>query len=173
MNPVFFILYPDPPATDRACEHMASAWRRSPTGRRAARERLHISLNNIGGWAEPDEQAIAKAKEIASRTVLPSFVVALDHLVAWKGGTVVLTSDEGLIGVFNLYDALNNALADAGMSRRRDWAFSPHLTLIHHSAAEIDEFIAPVSWRVREFRLIRSIDGAGRHEPLGRWPLAE
>lgn len=33
--------------------------------------------------------------------------------------------------------------------------------------------VEPVSWRVREFVLVQSLQGKGVHRQLGKWPLQE
>jgi hypothetical protein len=45
------------------------------------------------------------------------------------------------------------------------------MTLLRDRAPVSETFIAPIAWRVREFVLIASHFGAGRHEILGRFSL--
>jgi 2'-5' RNA ligase len=59
-------------------------------------------------------------------------------------------------------------LARKGMRRLATTNFTPHVTLLY-DARDVDEFpVEPIGWTVKEFVLIRSLNG---HEHLVRWPL--
>jgi 2'-5' RNA ligase len=49
--------------------------------------------------------------------------------------------------------------------------FAPHHKLLRKPRDAPPEFIPPLRWWVREFLLIDSVHGEGRHEVLGRWTL--
>jgi 2'-5' RNA ligase len=54
------------------------------------------------------------------------------------------------------------------MKRLANTNFTPHVTLLY-DARDVDEYpIEPIGWTVKEFVLIRSLNG---HEHLVRWPL--
>jgi 2'-5' RNA ligase len=60
------------------------------------------------------------------------------------------------------------ALTRRGMRRLANTNFTPHVTLLY-DARDVDEYpIEPIGWTVKEFVLIRSLNG---HEHLVRWPL--
>jgi 2'-5' RNA ligase len=51
------------------------------------------------------------------------------------------------------------------------WAcgyFTPHVTLLYDKRSVEEQPIEPISWNVREFALIHSMNG---HTHLARWPL--
>ena len=55
-----------------------------------------------------------------------------------------------------------------GLRRLANTNFTPHVTLLY-DARDVDEYpIEPIGWTVKEFVLIRSLNG---HKHLVRWPL--
>jgi RNA 2',3'-cyclic 3'-phosphodiesterase len=175
---IFFALYPPPePAerigrlTDRLFETGALS------GRRVGRPRLHVSLNSLGEHSVLPERLIAHACAAVSQLTVPSFVLALNRVMSFETNKGlrprVLTGDDGLIGVFMLHHAIHEALAKAGLMRGREPPILPHLTLSREEGLWPDNFIDPIVWRVRDFRLVHSRHGEGRHNILGRWPLLD
>jgi 2'-5' RNA ligase len=170
---VYFALRPDPEA---AAEAVALAERlrarHGLTGRPVAPERLHVSLNWIGH--APAGQAVVKASEMVSALPLPSFRVAFNRVASFGGRAgqrpLVLFGEEGVIGVQRLYEALHLALTRAGIVQGPPQAFEPHMTLLWDPADIAQEFVEAIGWQVRELVLIDSV--VGRHNLLGRWPLA-
>ena len=60
------------------------------------------------------------------------------------------------------------ALTRRGMRRLANSNFTPHVTLLYDTR-DVEEYpIEPIGWTVKEFVLIRSLNG---HEHLVRWPL--
>jgi 2'-5' RNA ligase len=177
LHRLFFTLYPDP-ATAERISLLAERMRRRHglKGRPTASERLHISLNSLGLHSALPEQVIAKAVEVAANVRMRPFVVSLDRALSWKSATgkrpLVLVGDEGVAGVFVLYDAIQSTLADAGLMRRRERGIRPHITLLRDRLGAPEEFVDPVMWTVEDFALTHSPYGESRHNVLGRWPLA-
>ena len=178
---IFFAILPTESAADglyRLAQRERS--RRGMTGWPTARERLHTSLNGLGGHRELPRGLIDSAIEaggtIAARPFVRPFVVSFNRLGSWGRGdgprALVLRGDDGMAGVYALHGAIHRALGEAGAVRPRPRDFEPHLTLLRDRIAAPEEFIEPVSWRVQEFVLLDSIHGEGRHEVLGRWALA-
>ena len=174
---VFFAILPTEAAADglyRLAQRERS--RRGMTGWPTARERLHTSLNGLGGHPELPRRLIAQAIEACGTIAARPFVVSFNRLGSWGRGdgqrAFVLRGDDGMAGVSALHDVIHRALAEAGVVRPRPRDFEPHLTLLRDRIAAREEFIEPVSWWVQEFVLLDSIHGEGRHEVLGRWALA-
>jgi 2'-5' RNA ligase len=138
-------------------------------------DRLHVSLNSLGGHAEPPLELIARAKAAAVSVSMPPFVVALDRVAPWGRGSgerpVVAWADDGLIGARLLHARIHDALAAAGLAPDAEPAVEPHLTLLRAAAPAPLVFVEPISWRVDAFVLLNSRRGANRLEQLGRWPL--
>lgn len=176
---VFFALQPDPPAAQQIAGLTAEARRRHGlSGKPISAERLHISLNFVGAFRGPPPRAlIDKARKVVEGlTGGRPFVVALNRLESWKGDAqshpLVLTGEDGVIGVTELFADLHKALAVAGMTPRREPQITPHVTLLHDRREAPGAFVEPVTWKVREFVLLDTVVGEGRHDVLGRWPLA-
>ncbi|MFL5295908.1 MAG: 2'-5' RNA ligase family protein [Phenylobacterium sp.] len=172
---LFFALQPDTPTAERMGRIAEQARRRhGPGGRPTAAPRLHLSLNFVGSFRGPPPRAVIdKARAVASEVAHPPFVIALDRVESWKGDPhpLVLVGGDGVIGVEALHGAIHRTMAAAGMAPRREPQFWAHVTLLRDRREAPAEPIEPVSWTVREFVLIDSVFGEGRHELLGRWRL--
>jgi 2'-5' RNA ligase len=174
---IFFAIRPEATAADglyRLAHRERS--RRGMTGWPTRAELLHVSLNSLGAHREPPRRLIVRAIDACRAISARPFVVSFNRLGSWGRGDgqrpFVLRGDEGMAGVYALHDAIHRALAAAGVVRPRPRDFEPHLTLLRDRIAAPEEIIEPVSWRVREFVLLDSVHGEGRHELLGRWVLA-
>jgi RNA 2',3'-cyclic 3'-phosphodiesterase len=145
------------------------------TGRRTPPDLFHLSLNNLGAYAAVPRDLIDFACEVASTIRAPSFVLALNCVMSFGGGSVerplVLGGDDGVIGADMLYERIYAALVARGL-RVRQTAFTPHLTLSWKDAPRPKRFIDPIAWRVSELRLVDGVHGERRHDILGCWSLA-
>ena len=80
----------------------------------------------------------------------------------------VLIGEKGLRRLQSFRQTLGAALTRRGLRRLANTNFTPHVTLLY-DARGVDEYpVEPIGWTVREFVLIRSLNG---HEHLVRWPL--
>jgi 2'-5' RNA ligase len=173
---IFFAIRPTPEAAERISRLAAEFRKRySLTGQPVAPEHLHISLNFVGQFAEPDRQVIDRAKAAVAEVAMPPFVVALDRVGSWGRGDgpkpMVLRGDDGVIGANLLHEQIHAALARAGSVGKAEPQIAPHLTLLRDKAEAPMQFIDPVTWAVEEFVLLDSVRGQGRHALLGRWRL--
>ena len=138
--------------------------------------RMHVSLNWVGGFHRPPTQVVGKARDVAATVAHAPFDISLNRIGTWQAGErpwpLVLWGDEGVIGVESLHRAIHRALVRLDMAQRREPEFAPHLTLLRDAAVMPEAFIEPVRWTVREFALIQSVYGEGRHDVLGRFPLS-
>jgi 2'-5' RNA ligase len=172
---VFFALQPDAPAAERIARLTADLRKRlSLSGKPVAGPRLHLSLNFVGGFrGPPPRAAIDKANQAVAEVVVRPFAVALNRVESWKGDPhpLVLAGEDEVIGVEGLHTTLHKALRAVEMAPRREPEVSPHMTLLWDRREVPAECVEPITWTVREFVLIDSVFGEGRHEVLGRWPL--
>lgn len=144
------------------------------TARPVPAERLHVSLNAVGAFLRPPGPVIDKARDAAATVRAKPFTVTFNRLGTWPAGDnpcVVLSGDEGVIGVNLLYSTIHRALVRAGMAPRREAGIAPHLTFVYDKAPVPETLIEPVSWTVDEFVLIYAVHGEGRFDVVGRWPL--
>jgi 2'-5' RNA ligase len=169
---IYFALQPDAEAAQALC-----AWdgRRGRAGPPMDPGRLHISLYSLGLHRGFPRQEVVDAVQAASGARHAPFMVELDRLATWGRGRgplpVVAWANDGVSGVHRLHDVLCQALAGTADWRRRKPAIEPHLTLWRAPGRTPETFIAPVRWWVREFVLLDSRYGEGRHEVLDRFPL--
>jgi RNA 2',3'-cyclic 3'-phosphodiesterase len=112
-----------------------------------------------------------KAKALADKVSERAFVVTLNHVQGWNSDTLVLLGDEGVIGAQLLHAAIHKALVMGSMAPRREPQMWPHVSLLKDKAQVPRTFVEPVSWTAREFVMLDSVAGEGRHEILGRWAL--
>ena len=70
-----------------------------------------------------------------------------------------------------LWRELSNQLMAAGLGRYLKREFIPHVTLLYDKRELTPQAIDPIQWTVRDFSLVRSLLGQGRHQVLGTWPL--
>jgi 2'-5' RNA ligase len=143
--------------------------------RPAAASRLHLSLNFVGAFRGPPTRAVMeKAASLADRVSEPAFRVELNHVESWKNKSpypLVLLGEEGVIGAERLHSAIHKALVAGTMAPRREPQIWPHVSLIWDKALVPRTFVQPIGWTAREFVLLDSTYGEGRHEVLGRWAL--
>ncbi len=66
---------------------------------------------------------------------------------------------------------LRLALEGTEAASRRERPYTPHVTLLYDAACVDETTVEPVRWTAREFVLVHSLIGQGKHVTLGRWPL--
>jgi RNA 2',3'-cyclic 3'-phosphodiesterase len=167
---LYFALRPPAEAAMALCD-LAKRRGREPV----SPERLHISLYSLGCHRTFPRQAVVDAVQAAGGVRHAPFMLELDRLATWGRGQgplpVVAWSDDGVCGVRRLHEVLCQALAGTADWRRRKPAIEPHLTLWRAHDRTPETFIPPVRWWVRDFVLLDSRYGEGRHEVLDRFPL--
>ena len=175
VHSVFFALYPDPYATQRLDR---LAWylrhKHGLSGRPLAGRRLHVSLCNISDYARLTSEAAAAIAEAMATITMPPFLVAFNEAKSFNGGAnqpVVLVGDDGVAGLMMFQAELLAALDKTGIWRRKRRPYNPHVTLLYDDRRILDEPVEAISWVVREFVLVCSLHGQGRHIPLARWRL--
>ena len=144
-------------------------------GRATPATRLHLSLNFAGTFRGPPTRSVMdKAMGLAAKVSAAPFQVTLNHVATFRSGDpppLVLLGDEGVIGAELLHTAIHKALVTGSMAPRREPQIWPHVSLLWDRSAIPRTFVEPIGWTAREFVLLDSPFGEGRHEVLGRWPL--
>ena len=100
------------------------------------------------------------------------FEVSFDRTASFRARSgnrpFVLIGENGLRQLQSFRQTLGAAMARRGLRRLALTNFTPHVTLLY-DARDADEYpVEPIGWTVREFVLVRSLNG---HEHLVRWPL--
>ena len=173
---VYFAVLPD--ANARA--EIARLGSRLPRDYRLAEEpfdlnRLHVSLCFLAMHRDFTDALMAKANEAASAVTMRPFSVAFNCMTRFSTGPgkrpLVLIGDDGVSGLTALQLALVAAMRDAGFRRRARASYTPHITLMYGTPPIDEQMITPIRRTVRDFVLVRSLHGKGRHMHIERWPL--
>lgn len=165
---LFFALWPDE-------ETREQVWRLSArvdgrTGKRVARENLHITLNFLGSVTEAQRLCVEGS---ADRVRGTPFTLILDRLGYWRRPKVLWLSGQSPPPLLDLVRQLNGCLPGCGLAQE-DRPFQAHLTLmrkVRRAPQPIE--VPPIPWGVGGFVLVRSDtrpEGV-RYEVLRRWPL--
>lgn len=167
----FLALKPDDAAAGQAGELAVRLMRANGlAGKLLKPKNFHISLPLVWEGAEFP----AKFAEMVSARVrvvrMPPFEIVLDMAMSFRQPTrhaLVLGTTRSVADIY----ALNRQLVMAMGSKVRGGSFNPHMTLLYASRPVEKQPIEPVRWTAREFVLIHSFIGLGRHEIAARWPL--
>jgi 2'-5' RNA ligase len=168
---VFLAVKPDTTATGQAEERtlqLMDEYRLAGTPLRT--DNLHISLPLI---FEGDEVPSGIAETVSARVQairMPPFEIILDMAMTFrlpKQHVLVLSTAGSIANIYNL----NRQLIMAGGAKATGGAFNPHMSLLYTDQPVRKQLIEPVRWTVREFVLVHSFVGLGRHETMARWPL--
>ena len=174
-NAVFFALYPDPD-TDLRLSQLAWSLRgkHKLKGRPRPDRCFHVTLHGVGDYAELPRDAVAAISEAVSAVTMPPFAVTFDRVTNFGRGRkrpVVLVGDDGVAGLRMFQHERVTALRKIGFARSKEPPYNPHVTLLYDEGEIADQSVEEIRWTVREFVLVRSLYGQGRHLPLVRWPL--
>lgn len=85
---------------------------------------------------------------------------------------LVLCGDDGVLGLRILHNTLNIALTKT-FGPGHSLPFEPHMTMSYNAMAIPDTPIEPITFTIREFVLVISPVGQGRHIVLLRWQLGD
>lgn len=167
---LFFALWPD----DTVRAALAAAVDRvaafAGEGRRTPASKYHLTLHFLGGWPAMPDAVVARCREAAAGVDCGGFHLVVDHAGHFAGARVGWLAPSGNSGLDALWSALGHALDDAGIARRADETFSPHVTVLRGFRARVENApVDPVSWPVQDFVLVHS--HGGHYEVVGRWPL--
>jgi 2'-5' RNA ligase len=174
---LFFALVPEAAVRARIAAAVAALLdRHRPRGRRVAPQRYHLTLQFLGDFPGFPEPLADAARAAAARLRAPAFDLRLDiagcfarhPALPWWLGCRHAPALQGL------WNALGEALAEAGVPVRSG-RLAPHVTVLRNaSRALLAEPLTPVHWPVRDFALLLSRPGSGQpYAELGRWPLLQ
>ncbi|MBB5575298.1 MULTISPECIES: 2'-5' RNA ligase family protein [Rhizobium] len=176
---LYFAILPDREVASSSAElagHLRRQYGFSTKPRRS--DLFHITLYPLGsynGRPEPPHEVAFAAMQAASTVSKTSFQVVFDRAVSFGNGDnrpLVLWRKEGNAELKALYRELDDAMRHIGFASDGREKFEPHMTLLYrgHLIPEVilDE---PVTWTVRDFVLVHSLQGEGEHKHLCYWPL--
>ncbi|MFK2900812.1 RNA 2',3'-cyclic phosphodiesterase [Dyella jejuensis] len=137
-------------------------------------ERFHVTLNFLGDYAAPPEEAAEKAKAAAGRLQANAFDWTLDYVASFRGREppCVLRSTAQPEPLLTLWRTMDKELTQAGVRRPIERQLTPHVTLAYgrHELPGPTP-VAPINWHVDRFALIHNVVGKGNYQVLGSWLL--
>ncbi|NGZ87183.1 2'-5' RNA ligase family protein [Duganella aceris] len=175
---IFFAIMPDADAiADIVALTARLKTQHGMRGRPTADTKLHVTLHHLGDFAGMPHAKVASAKRAAEAAAkaMATFVACFDTAQSFvtrrNNRPLVLTGDDGVIGIAALHRALASAMPKAGLPPIPA-SYTPHITLLYDDITALPQPVAPVEWRVRELLLLHSRLGQGQpYTALGRWPL--
>lgn len=152
------------------------AWEHGLWGRRIGRERLHVSLHQVGvSEGQVPLDVVARVSRALEGFRLPPFDVAFGRVSTFERADpsrpLVLLCDCGLEALADLHRQLRSRLRQwrfKGLAR----SFNPHVTLLYDARVVPEQAVPPVAWTVSEVVLVCSARGLSRYGVFGRWRLA-
>jgi RNA 2',3'-cyclic 3'-phosphodiesterase len=173
---LFFSIFPDPPVAVRI-GHVAQHLRREYglSSRPLLRSRFHCSLCPCEDSDRASPAFVAEVLKAAAKVRFPAFRVSFNCAKSFSGRKnnhpLVLTGEDGVIGLIMLYSSLSTEMRGIGFRSKIASAFTPHITLLYDSCRIDEQSIEPICWTVREFVLVRSLIGKTKHVWIDRWRL--
>ena len=168
---LFLAVLPDAAAATRI-HRLAALLKRAHgfSGKLIVPGQLHISLFFLGGL---HEQTVRAACEALTDVQEPAFDVLFDRTASFRGRQgsrpFVLIGGDGMRQLRMFRETLGAKLAKQGLGRRVRTSFEPHVTLLYDDLSVEEHPVGePISWLVKGFVLVRSMNG---HEHLANWPL--
>lgn len=172
-NRVFFALWPNDPVRKKIEATARTLRTRHALGGSLSKaERYHLTLFFIGDHVMKETESAAAR---AARPInAPPFTLCLDQAGSFGNAQspIWLGPSEPPRELAYLERMLHAQLA--GLPRKPQPRFSPHLTILRRAAKTLHkEPIEPIRWRVEEFVLIRSTTSQDsiRYRELARYSL--
>jgi len=132
--------------------------------------RLHLTLAITDDYDFYPAEAASDLHAMAAEIIAEPVDVVLSRLNATPR-SIALSPGRRSPQLRDLQAALGTRMARAG-SLRKDWKFSPHVTLGYRDGASFNRPIDPICWENDDFVLIHSVVDETRHNTLARWPLS-
>lgn len=169
---LFFAAVPPPDVKAQ----IEQAWQTHGTVDRFRQQTLHLSIHAVADVDEVDPVLIQRAQRAASYLRTAPFTLTFDRLRTFFRRSVhhpiALATDGGSHQPSEIAADLHSACRALGITASRSAKVTPHVTLAYGPGFTETRYLAqPIRWTVDELTLIDSIQGQGRHVPLGHWPL--
>lgn len=172
---LFFALQPDA-TTAQAIVEMAGRLRQQHglRGRVQGAQLMHVTLYFVGGFHGVPQDIVDRACAALASFRAEPFQVCFDRVLSFRRKSnrpVVLVGGEALAPLHRFQQRLRATLVGAHLPEPEKTSFTPHVTLLRDDREMPEQAIEPVCWQVREFVLVRSLQGRGQHEVLARFPM--
>jgi 2'-5' RNA ligase len=176
-NSLFFAILPEPEVAERIVALATEARTGNGlSGRLIPAARLHVTATPIADYAGLLEYDVSAAMRAAESVTAKPFDIAFNRLQSLRRSDgnqpLVLRCADGLGAFGRLQTALLAALRANDYDGGAAAADAPYITLLYDRRTVDETYLdEPIGWTVREFALVYSVYGEGRHMHLGRWPL--
>jgi 2'-5' RNA ligase len=181
---IFFAVLPDAEAVTGIRRHtLRLREQHSLWGRPIIDGRLHISLLGLGDYRGIPVSLVKRVWQAANLVLVPSFDVSFDQVLTFghenvdpsKQKPCVLIEGGDKSGLIGLQNSLTSFMRNFGFKMRQPAGFTPHVALLYDRKPISMAPVEPVSWKVREFVLVRSQIGdvTRPYDILGRWSLLD
>ena len=172
---LFFAIYPNADAAARIAR-LARSLRDEHRlrGKPLAIKRLHVTLLHLGDYPGLPQDILAAASQAAATVAMPPFQVSFDRASSFRRPRklpFVLRAGDDVATLMAFHRTLVTAMTQVGLGCREEPHYTPHVTLLYDDHWVADEPVETIAWTVREFVLVDSLIGQGRHVPLARWSL--
>lgn len=181
---IFFAVLPDAEAITAIRRHtLRLREQHSLWGRPIIDGRLHVSLLGLGDYRGIPAPLVKRVWQAANLVLVPSFDVSFDQVFTFahenadpsRQKPCVLVESAGRSGLNGLQSSLMGFMRNFGFTMKQPPSFTPHVTMLYDRKHISTTSLEPVTWKVREFVLVRSqIGDVGRpYDVLGRWSLLD
>jgi len=181
---IFFAVLPDAEATTAIRRHtLRLREQHSLWGRPVIDGRLHISLLGLGDYRGLPVSLVKRVWQAANLVLVPSFDVSFDQALTFgyenadpsRQKPCVLVESADRSGLIGLQSSLISFMRNFGLPMRQQPSFTPHMTMLYDRKPIAAAPVEPVTWKVREFVLVRSQIGdvSRPYDILGRWSLLD
>ena len=168
---LFFALWPDDKAVGVAQELVQRLQNQQLRLRKPLEpQRLHVTLCGFGGFIGQMPPSLFSQVDVAVKRLRKEpFSVAFGRLQGTNGRAFLLPSSATALRDFE--SSLRSTLIEGGLKKWLRGRFNPHMTL-SYAAEDISELqVRPVTWTVRNFVLVESLQGLHTHIRRGIWHL--
>lgn len=175
---VFFAVRPDVEANAAATTVLDSLQaQHGLTEAGLAPDSRHVTLFPIGHAEDLTPAAIDVVRRVAAAQEMKSFDATFDRAMSFNTKQpkqpLVLVGSDGNEKTMLFRRAFLADMKRVGLHFKGMSGFTPHMTLLYSARTITEQPVKPIRWTVREFVLIHSHYGYGRHEILGRWQLED
>jgi RNA 2',3'-cyclic 3'-phosphodiesterase len=172
MARLFFAVFPDAETRERIAA-AARALELAGRARLVTAENYHMTLAFLG---EVPDLKVAMVRKVGSTFRARGFAVRFDAYEYWSQAKVIVAAARELpSSLQTLWQQLQASLAKHHPARDQK-PLKPHITIARQvRQAPLRQTMAPFSWKMQEFSLVRSDTGgtASLYTVVDTWPLLD
>ncbi|MEF0940009.1 2'-5' RNA ligase family protein [Rhizobium sp. BR 362] len=172
---LYFALLPDEPVgneIDKLMVILGQSYRL--LGRARPPGLRHVSVHGFGKYPKRRDDITAIAMRAAKTIQHCEFTLVFDHVLSFRQPShpLVLCPTDGVKEFRRLQLQLGLAVYEAGLAVCLDPGYQPHITLQYgRTPVPRVDLEKPITWTVRKFVLVNSLQGLSKHEYIDQWPL--